>query len=188
MRICIDPGHGGGDPGAIGPTGVTESRIVLKVCLALRVSLEQLGHEVFLTRATDNNVDLKRRAELGNMCDIFISVHCNSVDSNEVEGIETIYSAVSQRSIKLAECMQNCLINDISGAVHKNRGIKLSPSTEYARNLYVLNNVKSPSCLVELEFISNPSWEKILSCSPLNYAVMLTNGIEDYIESSRPLE
>ena len=54
--ITIDPGHGGSDPGAIGPTGFQEKSATLPIAKYLKSALEARGAKVFLTRTTDADV------------------------------------------------------------------------------------------------------------------------------------
>ncbi|BCA79461.1 N-acetylmuramoyl-L-alanine amidase [Desulfuromonas sp. AOP6] len=93
-RIVIDPGHGGKDPGAIGPSGVLEKDIVLKLAKALKARLENdLGVEVLLTRDRDIFIPLEERTAFANKvgADLFISLHANASPSRQAYGIETYY-------------------------------------------------------------------------------------------------
>lgn len=91
-RVVIDPGHGGSDPGAIGPTGLTEASVTLDVA---RRAAERLavnyGIQVTLTRDDDTYVDLEARAAHANDAgaDLFVSVHCNSAPNREAHGVAT---------------------------------------------------------------------------------------------------
>ena len=93
-RIVIDPGHGGHDLGSVGPGGLTEKDLVLAVALNLKTMLEEnLGAEVFLTRADDSFVPLEERTAIANRCkaDLFISIHANSSRIRSTSGVETYY-------------------------------------------------------------------------------------------------
>jgi N-acetylmuramoyl-L-alanine amidase len=95
LTIVIDPGHGGKDPGAIGPGGLMEKTIVLQIAKELRQIIRAtLPHaRVILTRDTDKFIPLKRRAEIANQheAQLFISIHANSSPNQEASGIETWY-------------------------------------------------------------------------------------------------
>jgi len=86
--VVVDPGHGGTDPGAVGPNGLTEKEVNLGIALALAKRLRDEDVRVILTRAKDVAVDLDRRAEIANRvgCDLFISIHANAVRNRRVEG------------------------------------------------------------------------------------------------------
>ena len=77
----IDPGHGGHDPGTIGPRGLQEKDLVLDVALRLeRLVRQELGTEVVLTRSTDVFIPLEERTAIANQkgADLFVSIHANA--------------------------------------------------------------------------------------------------------------
>lgn len=154
-KICIDPGHGGSDPGACG-NGLRECDIALIVGLKVRGYLQAAGYEVIMTRETDVDVaypDASARDELQARCDIsdnagadiFVSIHCNAVKCDQARGTETFYYTDSPRGEKLAKYIQAQLVGSI-GTV--DRGIKDNP-------LYVTGHTEAVAALLELAFISN---------------------------------
>jgi N-acetylmuramoyl-L-alanine amidase len=91
-RIVIDPGHGGHDPGTIGPRGLQEKDLVLDVAQRLeRLVRQELGTEVILTRATDVFIPLEERTAIANQkqADLFVSIHANAARNSKARGIET---------------------------------------------------------------------------------------------------
>ena len=91
-RIVIDPGHGGHDPGTIGPRGLQEKDLVLDVALRLeRLVRQELGTEVLLTRSTDVFIPLEERTAIANQkeADLFVSIHANAARNSSARGIET---------------------------------------------------------------------------------------------------
>ncbi len=93
-RIVIDPGHGGRDPGAIGPNGTYEKNIVLAIAKYLKEILEQETNiEVLMTREKDRFVELKKRTEFANknQAKLFISIHANSNPSRWLRGVSTYF-------------------------------------------------------------------------------------------------
>jgi N-acetylmuramoyl-L-alanine amidase len=91
-RIVIDPGHGGHDPGAIGPNRLYEKDVVLDISLKLRKILSKdKSNEVFLTRETDVYIPLEERTAIANRkgADLFISIHANASPRRQAKGIET---------------------------------------------------------------------------------------------------
>jgi N-acetylmuramoyl-L-alanine amidase len=93
-RIVIDAGHGGHDPGSIGPGGLREKDVVLDVALRLeRLLREQLGTEVVMTRRNDVFIPLEERTAIANSkaADLFLSIHANSARNRSARGIETYY-------------------------------------------------------------------------------------------------
>lgn len=93
-RVVVDPGHGGGDTGSIGPTGLREKDLVLDIAQRLKELLEKrLGTDVVLTRAADKFVPLEERTAVANQqgADLFVSIHANSSRIRAVSGVETFF-------------------------------------------------------------------------------------------------
>jgi N-acetylmuramoyl-L-alanine amidase len=93
-RIVIDAGHGGHDPGTIGPGGVQEKDVVLDVALRVeRLVRKELGADVVMTRSTDVFVPLEERTAIANSkgADLFLSIHANSSRNPRAKGIETYF-------------------------------------------------------------------------------------------------
>lgn len=160
--VCIDPGHGGYDSGAVGPTNVKEKDVTLSVGLKVGNILQSKGVKVVYTRTSDNvSWPSNERQDLQKRCDIsdsvkanyFVAIHCNSNDVAAANGTETYYNSGSTAGEKLATYVQNELIKDLGTT---NRGVKTA-------GFYVLKNTDAPSILAELEFISNPTGEKNLN-------------------------
>jgi N-acetylmuramoyl-L-alanine amidase len=87
--IAIDAGHGGDDPGAIGPTGTFEKTVTLKIALALAEKINaEAGMEAVLTRDSDFYVPLEERFEKSRIkkADLFISIHADAFNIASVNG------------------------------------------------------------------------------------------------------
>ena len=103
-KVVIDPGHGGKDPGAVGPKGTHEKDINLDIGLKLKTILEDdYGLIVVMTRDDDTFIPLKERTALANKeaADLFISVHCNSAPRKKrllktMRGFETYFLSVAK--------------------------------------------------------------------------------------------
>jgi N-acetylmuramoyl-L-alanine amidase len=97
--IVLDPGHGGNDPGAIGPTGYREKDAVLDIGLKLRNRLRELKSlKVYMTRDDDTFIPLKDRTIFANRkkADLFVSLHCNSSPAARVSGTRAyIYGRIA---------------------------------------------------------------------------------------------
>jgi N-acetylmuramoyl-L-alanine amidase len=96
--VVIDPGHGGADPGALGPDGIREKTVALEIGLRLAEYLEgQPGLEVHLIRDDDTFVDVWERGQIatkakGERPGIFVSIHANSFPARrEARGFETYF-------------------------------------------------------------------------------------------------
>ncbi|MDH3975149.1 MAG: N-acetylmuramoyl-L-alanine amidase [Deltaproteobacteria bacterium] len=91
-KIVIDPGHGGKDPGAVGPRGTKEKHVTLKIAKSLKAVLEKdYGYQVVLTRDRDRYLQLDERTAIANMenADLFISIHVNANRNRRAYGMET---------------------------------------------------------------------------------------------------
>ena len=87
--VALDPGHGGEDPGAIGPTGLREKDVVLAIALQLRDALNAVpGMRVMLTRDADYFVPLHERVRKARrvQADLFISIHADAFFRPEARG------------------------------------------------------------------------------------------------------
>ncbi|HUI93174.1 MAG TPA: N-acetylmuramoyl-L-alanine amidase [Chitinivibrionales bacterium] len=84
--VVLDPGHGGMDPGAIGPGGVEEKKVTLDIALALRDLIKKKTKlAVYCTRETDRFIPLVNRTKFANekKADIFVSIHANSIEGDK---------------------------------------------------------------------------------------------------------
>ncbi|MDT8366698.1 MAG: N-acetylmuramoyl-L-alanine amidase [bacterium] len=97
-RIVLDPGHGGRDPGAVGPKGLKEKDVVLSLAKRIKSALEARGYEVLMTRDSDVYVKLEDRAIFANnsRADLFVSIHTNASKNRAVRGIETYFLGVAR--------------------------------------------------------------------------------------------
>lgn len=91
-RIVLDPGHGGHDPGAVGPKNLYEKNVTLDIALKLKkILMEDPLNEVFLTRDRDIFIPLEERTAIANRknADLFVSIHANASPKREAKGVET---------------------------------------------------------------------------------------------------
>jgi N-acetylmuramoyl-L-alanine amidase len=115
QTIVIDPGHGGHDPGAIGPGGAQEKEITLDI--ARRVAAlcqEELGVKVVLTRTRDQFVSLRERTAFANRQkgELFVSIHVNAAPGATATGTETYFlsSEATDNAARAAAAFENKVI------------------------------------------------------------------------------
>jgi N-acetylmuramoyl-L-alanine amidase len=118
-RIVVDPGHGGHDPGAIGPDGIREKDIVLEIAMKLsRKIREETGIDVVMTRSTDVFIPLEERTAIANKvnADLFVSVHANASLNKSASGIETYYLnlAKTDKAARVAARENNTSLEKVS--------------------------------------------------------------------------
>ncbi len=108
--IVIDPGHGGHDPGAIGPRGTREKDVVLKVSLLLGEMIKQRMPDVNIvyTRSDDRFINLYERGRIANRAkgDLFISVHANSHRTSQPNGAEVFFLGMARTDEALEVMMK----------------------------------------------------------------------------------
>ena len=180
--IVIDPGHGGSDAGAIGPTGVSEKSVSLAVSLKAQQLLKSNGYHVVMTRTTDvdvaapgvpDGVELQARVDKAPPdAEIFISVHCNAFSNGSANGMETYHAPTAIQGRRLATLL-NEELERLGGL--NNRGVK-------GARFYVMTHSKCAASLIELGFITNPREEKLLASSDYQYklAQAITNAVNRY--------
>ncbi|MFW5878681.1 MAG: N-acetylmuramoyl-L-alanine amidase [Myxococcota bacterium] len=105
-RVVLDAGHGGHDPGAIGPSGLQEKGVVLDIALKVGALLEETGLEVVYTRTEDVFIPLEERTRIANdrSADLFVSIHANASTRRSRRGVSTYYLDVTsdRYSMRLA--------------------------------------------------------------------------------------
>ena len=106
-KVVIDPGHGGKDPGAVGPSGLKEKDVVLGIALKLQEKIRaRLGLDAILTRSSDKFMPLEERTALANTqkADLFVSIHTNANKNKRVQGISTyiLNVATDEEAARLA--------------------------------------------------------------------------------------
>ena len=167
--VAVDAGHGGRDPGKVGPEGQEEKDINLAIALRLREYLEASDITVVMTREEDMGLysetdSSKKAADMENRTrlidtvspDLAISIHQNSYHQEQVSGPQMFYYSGSERGRRLAEILQEEL-QDALGIEGEGRRAKANDS------YYLLINVKTPMVIAECGFLSNPAEAKLLS-------------------------
>ncbi|MFW6030909.1 MAG: N-acetylmuramoyl-L-alanine amidase, partial [Halanaerobiales bacterium] len=177
--IVLDPGHGGFDPGAIGPSGLYEKEVVLEIAQLTERLLKNAGYEVIISRNEDEFLSLKERVELANNLNamVFVSIHANASNSRYSEGIETFIGKNKiADSLPLANLLQEEMINELKRV---DRGVK-------KENFYVIKHTNMPSALVEVSFLSNPHEESLLASNLFKEkaARAISRGILEFIENN----
>lgn len=182
VKIVIDPGHGGKDPGA-SYESYKEKDFNLEIALRARSLLKDYGYSVLMTREADSYINPYNRPKIANEnnAHVFVSIHGNSSPNEEANGIETLYTPRDLTSVKydaqypLADRIHRELIKETG---MYNRGIKQRP------DLIVLKHTEMPAALVELGFLSNPDDLKIMDTEFFKDACAraIANGIKGYIK------
>ncbi|MDX1674226.1 MAG: N-acetylmuramoyl-L-alanine amidase [Longimicrobiales bacterium] len=155
--VVIDPGHGGPDPGRVGPSGLKEKDVVLQVGKRLARELADRGYEVRLTRTTDTLIPLEQRAHManewrGSRPGLFLSIHANGVSDRRVTGFETFFlsDARTEDERRVAEMENASLAYESSSRVVGSDDLDLIMNT--LRNDFYVRASHSLAGLVQDEF------------------------------------
>jgi len=205
LKIVIDPGHGGSDPGAVRPYNgvqVRESDLVLDVSLRLQSLLNQTGMDISLTRTTDVFLTLSERAVFANNrnADVFVSVHANDFTDPSANGTETYYYALSagRSSAAVEHHGMSAELNLRAATGDRVQDSRLLAEKIQARlverlqlrdrgvktqNFAVIRETNMAAVLAELGFMSNAGDMAVLmsNLGRNNSAAALYLGILDYL-------
>lgn len=167
IRVVLDPGHGGFDPGKVNADGTVEKEINLQIAWKLRQELEKNGIEVTMTREKDGGLYLedsrsKKSDDLKNRCKLIeetdpvctVSIHQNSFTDSQIYGPQVFYYHTSEGARELAGVLQEALNEDL--AIEKPREEKENES------YYILKRSTSTTVIVECGFLSNPNEASLL--------------------------
>ena len=211
VAVIIDPGHGGGDTGAVAQ-GVVEKDLNLDVGLRIGRMLRARGVPVRLTREDDHFVTLEDRVRFANALPgaVFVSIHFNDASGDgqatgRASGVETYYcehkltpmagwtwTALlgraragvpdARRAVREGQALADAIQGAlVTGTRAENRGIK-------ERSLYVTHRVSGPAVLVEGGFVSHPGEARKLG-DPAYRQVLaecIAEGIVKYLRTPRP--
>jgi N-acetylmuramoyl-L-alanine amidase len=170
--VCLDPGHGGSDPGEVSG-GNVEKKYTLLLAQEVRDQLTRAGLKVCMTRTTDATVKVQARPEIARQhnADLFVSMHfnCSEQARNEVKGVEvyccTPAGATSrnaggegdtrwvkgnqynEKNMLLAYQVQESILKSLAV---EDRGVKRA-------RFLVLSEAAMPAILIEGGFLSHPA-------------------------------
>lgn len=178
--IAVDAGHGGKDPGALGPSGTKESDAARKIAVEVENLLQGLGAKTVRVYSDKEKVELKQRLKRAQSsgADILISIHLNSSKSSRAGGCEVLYSNLNHEISSKSEKLAKTLAKEIANSLGINcRGAKVR------NDLYLLKNSKIPAVIIEPLFISNPEEEMLLKNEGIRkIASAILRGILKYYE------
>lgn len=170
MKIFINAGHGGTDCGAVSKNGFLEKDITKTIAAFLANMLIEKGYNVeyFQQEISVNEV---AQAENKSNSNLFISLHCNSVENEKANGVEVLYYEGSGIGKDLANKMSKSISEYME---IKNRGAKPR------KDLRVLSGTKAPAILIELAFLSNKDEEQLLINEPYSFASGIMKGLYEW--------
>lgn len=161
IKILIDAGHGGNDPGKVSADGTLEKDLNLIIAQKLGKYLKKQGMEVYYTRQKDAGLyspdaNNKKMQDMQKRCriienvqpDFMISIHQNSFVDSKVCGAQVFYYSTSREGQALGEALQQALIKYADPSNHR--------KAKANDNYYLLKKTKCPAVIIECGFLSNP--------------------------------
>ena len=172
FNVFIDAGHGGVDPGGVGPMGLPESFVNLSIALKLRKLLEAKGIKTEIDRTSNVFVSLRQRAALANQsgANLFIGLYCNSQVVPYLYGTTTYY--FHRDSYQFAKYLEHYVSSTLN----------LKYDGVVRDDLYVLRFTTMPAVVIEYAYISNPYEEHLLASSTFRQMIAdaIANAIYKY--------
>ncbi len=212
--FVLDPGHGGLQPGAVGPAGLTEADINLNLVRRLAWFLNDSrsidpetgavvaggdfgAARVFLTRDAEFTLSLRYRAAMAAVLRAhgFISIHNNAEPDGELPrpGTETFHQVHSEQSRRLGGLIYEELVGvfnqyDLPWVGDRDAGAKYRTNEEGGDYYGVLRRTQTPAVLVEALYISNPPEEALLRNPDVQHQIAeaLYRALVRYIETDDP--
>lgn len=192
--VVIDAGHGGEDPGKVSSySDLREKDLNLKIAFKVRDLLEKENFKVIMTREDDKlvytegttNIYEKRRQDLtqrkkimdGSGADIVVSIHLNGFPEAKYYGAQTFYPPDSEKSLKLANSLQQSLREMVDPENKRAPQVKKEA-------IVILRELVTPTTIVECGFLSNAEEEKKLGTDEYQskLAAAIVQGIKDYFK------
>ena len=189
--IYIDPGHGGSDGGAIGADGTYESFLTLIIAKKLEKALTNDNYQVIMTRNGDYDLapehsknrkrdDIHERVKRINAsnADLYVSIHANAYPSSKIKGSQVFFKTGSEESHLLAILIQHALILEMLNTYRIAKPIA---------NIYLIDHVTIPGCLIEVGFLSNR--EELDNLKNTTYQDKIVRsiylGIKEYLKNNQ---
>jgi len=188
IKVVIDPGHGGIDPGAEHRTPKLKDEKDIVLAIALKV--EELINEnysnikVIQTRRKDITVSLEQRVAIANEAkgDYFVSIHCNSSEKKHISGTQMhVHDFTYRKSTKLAQLLDE---EFTTRAKRNSKGLFNSKDRRF--NLYVLQYTNMPGVLIETGFLTHKQEEEFLNSDNGQeiVAAAIFRGIRNFLTQS----
>ena len=159
MKVFLVPGHGGKDPGCVGPTGLQEKVVALQITERLERLLVAGGFTVGLSRMDDRYIspDDQRKAANAWGADFVVAIHLNGHDNRGAKGFEVWTTKGLTRSDALATEVFHSMEEQLKGEV--GRKDMVDGDVDKESNFSVIMCI-APAVLVEFGFLSNPETEE----------------------------
>ena len=199
--VIIDPGHGGGDSGAMSKSGTQEKQVCLAIGTVVSNLLAEKGCSVVMTRNNDCDVRLDERTFYAheNKGDVFVSIHANHAGNPKSRGIETFCmqpSLLKKGYSQLSQEQDRCVVDVMAQRAHTSHALAQSVQKNICASVALLHDepidrkvkfsvsqvllgVQMPAILIEVGFLSHLKEAALLQ--NLDYQNRIAHGISDGI-------
>lgn len=195
-EVVIDPGHGGNETGALGPSGETEAELNLDIARRAAAVLDSQGFSVVLTRNGDYRIPIRGRAAIADQlgASVFVSIHHNAPtptpEPTDGPGTEVFVQTGSEESRRLGELLYEEIVEaltvfDADWASRSDAGV-LTVVNSTGEDAYGINRyAATASALAELAYLSNPTEAVVLATDEYRQAaaVAVSNAVITFLTS-----
>jgi N-acetylmuramoyl-L-alanine amidase len=168
VDVVLDPGHGGDvETGAVGPNGLTEKDLNLRLSKAAARKLQDRGISVALTRTSDYRVPLITRAQIADTleAEALVSVHHNApvLSSSTEPGTEVFYQTDSTESARLGGLIQEEVVlalsqfTDVNWVRARDAGVVGVLKPDGTESYGMIRRPETTAVLAEFGYLANPS-------------------------------
>ncbi|MCX7745969.1 MAG: N-acetylmuramoyl-L-alanine amidase [Clostridia bacterium] len=193
VKIVVDPGHGGIDPGTL-LGKESESKMALDISKMVGARLIEKNYQVEMTRRSDVSLyklsmikgtleqrDLNARVHIINKskAKLFVSIHVNSNPySPNLSGSVVYYNGKIPQSKELAQSIQRELNSIVVNNKHR------AANRSQTANYYILKNSNIPGVLVETAYVTNKEERQLLTSKDFRQklALAITKGIQGFLK------
>ena len=183
-RVAVDAGHGGDDPGAVGPSGLAEADTAFLLAQAVVDELDRRGAEPLLLRGRDEAPAVDHRARIANEwgAEALLSIHLNGHSDPAAEGAMCLYFgnevAFSPGGQRLADLIQDELGTRLG----------LKDGRTHRMSITILRETRMPAVQVEPCFVTNPREEWLLRQEAFrrDVAIAIAHGVERFFGATGP--
>jgi N-acetylmuramoyl-L-alanine amidase len=158
LRVVLDPGHSGSEPGVVGPSGASEADVCLAIARRVEAALLAGGAEVFVTRDEDANPSESERARLANQldADLFVAIHAGGAPNASARGAAAYYFGHDRYHSETGMRLAELLLEEVCS-------LGLTDGRSHAKTFTVLRETSMPAVQLESAYLSNPDEERLLA-------------------------
>ncbi|HXF56635.1 MAG TPA: N-acetylmuramoyl-L-alanine amidase [Actinomycetota bacterium] len=181
-RIAIDPGHGPGDPGGVGPGGLTEAEATLLLAHELALELSRRGAAPFLLRDAHANPSVHDRARRANELgpEVLVAIHLNSHEDPPTEGAATYYFGTERWHSVAGQRLAGAIQTELCAR------LGLRDCGVHPKSIPILRETRMPAVQVEPCFVTNPREEALLRHPRFRRALAeaMAHGVERFFRGA----